>query len=154
VWSESPADASIDPTIQIYGNSPGRIQLVAVVDAPTTACDMSQDPNQPVLVSPGQMFSIAFESQPGTGYSWTVSQAPDPAVVEPVQHYDGAISSPPPWRFRNAMLRIRRGRRRLDACAVPVLATIRDRCAACQGPGRRGARFERRAQRAGSVAGN
>jgi predicted secreted protein len=30
------------------------------------------------------MFSIALESQPGTGYSWTVSQAPDPAVVEPV----------------------------------------------------------------------
>jgi inhibitor of cysteine peptidase len=60
------------------------IQLVTVVDAQTTACDMSQDPNQLVLVSPGQMFSIALESQPGTGYSWTMSQAPEPAVVEPV----------------------------------------------------------------------
>jgi predicted secreted protein len=30
------------------------------------------------------MFSIALESQPGTGYSWTMSQTPDPAVVEPV----------------------------------------------------------------------
>jgi predicted secreted protein len=60
------------------------IQLVAAGNAQTTVCNMSQDPNQPVLVSSGQMFSIALESQPGTGYSWTVSQTPDPAVAEPV----------------------------------------------------------------------
>jgi inhibitor of cysteine peptidase len=59
-------------------------QIVNVADAQTATCDMPQDPNQLVLVSPGQMFSIALESQPGTGYSWTVSQAPDPAVVKPV----------------------------------------------------------------------
>jgi inhibitor of cysteine peptidase len=59
-------------------------QIVNVADAQTATCDMPQDPNQPVLVSPGQMFSIALESQPGTGFSWTVSQAPDPAVVQPV----------------------------------------------------------------------
>jgi predicted secreted protein len=61
-----------------------QFQIVNIVGAQTASCDMPQDPNQPVLVSSGQMFSIALESQPRTGYSWTMSQAPDPAVLEPV----------------------------------------------------------------------
>ena len=60
------------------------VQLVAVVNAQTAECDMSQDLNQALVISAGQMFSIALESQPGTGYSWTLSQPPDPAIVEPV----------------------------------------------------------------------
>jgi predicted secreted protein len=61
------------------------VQVVTASQAQPAECQSAiEDPNQPVLASSGQTFAIVLESQPGTGYSWSMSEAPDPAIVEPV----------------------------------------------------------------------
>ena len=39
------------------------------------------DPATPIHVTAGQLFMIALARNPGTGYSWRVSTAPNPNVV-------------------------------------------------------------------------
>lgn len=37
--------------------------------------------DEALVVRPGQTFDIVLNTQPGTGYSWTVANEPDPNVV-------------------------------------------------------------------------
>jgi len=55
-----------------------------LLNAQADPCGMPQDPDQEVQALHGQTFAIALGSQPGTGYSWSISVPPDPAIVEPV----------------------------------------------------------------------
>jgi predicted secreted protein len=58
--------------------------VLVTADAQPVECGTPVDPNQQVQVALGQTFAVALPSQPGTGYSWSISMEPDPNVVDPV----------------------------------------------------------------------
>jgi hypothetical protein len=43
-----------------------------------------RDPNVPITVALGRRFALQLDSEPATGSSWQVANAPDPAVVIPL----------------------------------------------------------------------
>jgi len=57
----------------------------ATPSAQATRCgDVISEPDQQVEASTGQAFGVSLESQPGTGYAWSIAEQPDPSVAEPV----------------------------------------------------------------------
>lgn len=42
------------------------------------------DPAAPILVAVGQHFALMMAADPTSGFHWTISQMPDPAVVSPL----------------------------------------------------------------------
>jgi predicted secreted protein len=43
-----------------------------------------RDPAQPIYAALGRRFAVRLEAQPGAGFSWELSNTPDPAVVIPI----------------------------------------------------------------------
>jgi inhibitor of cysteine peptidase len=61
--------------------------LLVVMSAPSEqalgACsDPIVDPSAPIVAQVGDEFAFALESTSGTGFSWSITSDPDPAVVE------------------------------------------------------------------------
>ena len=58
---------------------------LAMPYAQATHCGpVISEPDQQVQASAGQAFGVSLESQPGTGYSWSIAEQPDASVAEPV----------------------------------------------------------------------
>lgn len=67
------------------------------------------DPNEPIVVAPGEDFVITLDSNATTGYRWELSQPPDEKVVTLVSHeYQGSglpvsgAGGQEHWTFRAA----------------------------------------------------
>jgi predicted secreted protein len=60
------------------------------VDAqPSAACaDPIVDPSAPIRARVGSQFAVAFESNPTTGFRWSITTEPDPAVISLVRTED------------------------------------------------------------------
>ena len=57
-----------------------RAQPATAQDVPS-ACSSPASNNAVIVSAPGTSFAVALESNPGTGYSWTLAMPPDPAVA-------------------------------------------------------------------------
>ncbi len=56
--------------------------LAAQADPSPLACREAAAPtDEPVVVAPGEPFAVILSAQPGTGFSWSVTNGPDPAVA-------------------------------------------------------------------------
>jgi predicted secreted protein len=60
---------------------------------PAGSCDTASDPNVALEVSVGRPVVIAMDANRTTGYTWYMSQPPDPSVV---QLFDATYQTPPP----------------------------------------------------------
>lgn len=49
------------------------------------------DAATPIAVVPGEPFSISLESNPSTGYQWTITEQPDPELVT-VENESGTVN--------------------------------------------------------------
>jgi predicted secreted protein len=57
------------------------ISAQATVDIDSVCASAIANPADPVSVQAGDQFAVSFDTQPGTGYSWSVAEGPDPSVV-------------------------------------------------------------------------
>lgn len=67
-------------------NSTGSGTTVGADDDLPGALDFPaySDPNAPIYMALGRRFALKLTSEPGAGYSWQVSNHPDPAIVIPL----------------------------------------------------------------------
>ncbi len=66
------------------------------VDQPSPACvDPIVDPSAPIRARVGSQFAVAFESNPTTGFRWSITAEPDPAVIGLVSTEDLPPSTRP-----------------------------------------------------------
>jgi len=64
---------------------------------PSAACSNAiVNPTQPIRAQPGEQFAVAFESNPSTGYSWSITSEPDPAVLTLVDTQQEQPATPRP----------------------------------------------------------
>jgi inhibitor of cysteine peptidase len=62
--------------------SAGAGAVGSAADAPPrVAQQVFTDPATPIDVQAGQLFIVALDANPSTGYHWVVAQAPDPGVA-------------------------------------------------------------------------
>jgi predicted secreted protein len=67
--------------------------LRSALAQPSGSCDTASDPSVALEVSVGRPVVIAMDANRTTGYSWYMSQPPDPSVV---QLFDATYQTPPP----------------------------------------------------------
>src|SRR5205085_8332592 len=44
------------------------------------------NPEQPLMVRAGDQLAVAYETTPGTGFSWSITTMPDPGVLESLDY--------------------------------------------------------------------
>ena len=70
--------------------------LAVNTQTPSECGASSVGPIQTVAASPGDRFSVVVDTQPVTGYSWTISDAPDPSVAQSVDSVLVPAATPRP----------------------------------------------------------
>jgi len=71
----SPSGSTFGPGTTIAGDPTGTGAL---------EYEAYSDASAPIYVALGRRFALQLDSEPGAGYSWQVSNTPDPAVVVPL----------------------------------------------------------------------
>jgi predicted secreted protein len=57
------------------------VSAQATVDIESVCASAIPNLADPVSVQSGDQFAMSFDTQPGTGYSWSIADGPDPSVA-------------------------------------------------------------------------